>query len=262
MKKVLVIAASDPCGGAGVEADVKVLTAHHVNALTAISALTFQDSEKVHGVKAVHPDDFRRVLEVVRDDRKLDGVKIGALAGAEHVQAVVDFIQALHPRPFVVLDPVLIATSGAALLAEEALPVLRDSLLPLADVITPNLAEARALSGVEIKDQEKMKDACLRLVSHGASASLITGGHLKGDSFDLLFHEGEFIRFPNRLIDREFHGTGCALASAIASRLAQGFELVESIRLARAFLELAMAGAVPGKGSSWLLDLTVTPKDK
>ncbi len=259
MKNVLVIAASDPSGGAGIEADIKVLTAHHVNAVTAMTALTLQDSAIVHAVLNIHHGEFSRILDIIRADRKLDGIKTGALATAEHVKAVIKFIEVLDPRPIVVIDPVLVSTSGARLLDSEAVSIFRDSLVPLATLVTPNLAEAQALTGMEMKDIDSLKKAARMLVSAGADACLIKGGHMRGDSFDLLFYKGEFTSYTNRLYEREFHGTGCALASALVARLVQGFGIKESVMLSRSYLALAMSRAFPGKGDSWLLDLTVRP---
>ncbi len=259
MKNVLVVAASDPSGGAGIEADIKALTAHRVNALTAMTAITHQDSEKVHDVKAVGPEDFARILEIILHDRKIDGIKTGALATSEHVKALTRFLKELGPLPVVVLDPVMVSSSGARLLDSEAVHVLRESLLPLATLVTPNVPEAEVLTGISIEDIQTVEAAARKLMSLGPRACLIKGGHMKGESFDVCFNGAEFTYFDNQLLDREFHGTGCALASALTARLVQGFSINEAVLLARSYLQLAIKEASPGKGRSWLPDLTVNP---
>jgi len=261
MKNVLLIAASDPGGGAGIEADIKTLTAHRVNALTAMTAITHQDSAKVHDVKRTAPEDFARVLDILLHDRKIDGIKTGALVTSEHVNALAGFLKSLGPLPILVVDPVMVSTSGARLLDSEAVHVFCESLLPFATLITPNIPEAEFLTGTSVNDRQTVEAAARKLISMGARACLIKGGHMKGESFDVCFDGAEFTYFANTLVDREFHGTGCALASALTARLVEGAGLGEAVRLARSYLHLAMEEASPGKGRSWLPDLTVKPPD-
>jgi len=250
---VLAIAASDPSGGAGIEADLKVLSAHRVFGLTALTALTVQDSA---GVRSVHPTDpavFRRVLSALSDDQPLAAVKMGALATRDHLEAAREFIESLPRGTPVVLDPVLKATSGAELTGKEAAAGIKD-LLPLVTVVTPNMDEAGALTGRKVMGLEDMKRSAEELCLSGARAALVKGGHLKSGSKDVLFHRGMIKEWDNDRIPHEFHGTGCALSSAIAARMAGGAGAVEAVRKAREYLRLCMSRARPGKGVAYILD--------
>lgn len=250
---VLVIAASDPSGGAGVEADIKVLCAHGVNALTAVTAITVQDSRGVRAVQATPVKVFRRILRGLAEDQAIAGVKIGALITEGHVQAVWDFLAGLSPLTPVVLDPVMKATSGPRLLSARAEKLI-PSLFPFLALVTPNLPEAQVLTKRPVHDLQGMRAAGLRLCELGAAAALCKGGHLETASRDVLCAQGQFTEWPNRRLPRSFHGTGCVLASAIAARLAQGAELVPAITQSRAYLRLCMKSARPGRGHSFLLD--------
>lgn len=253
MIRVLTIAASDPSGGAGIEADLKVFSAHDCFGLTAITALTLQDTGGVHGVEPTPPETFRRTLELLAADRPLAAVKIGALAGADHLQAVADFLGAFVRRPPVVLDPVLISTSGRMLFPPDGLDLLRRLLLPLVTLVTPNLPEAELLTGKPVKAETDMNEAGRSLMALGARAVLVKGGHLPGQPKDLLIHSVGVEVFSGERRPREYHGTGCALSSAVASRLARGAGLIEAVTGARDYLGLCLDGAEPGKGKAWVL---------
>lgn len=252
----LVIAASDPSGGAGIEADLKVLAAHRVNGLTAITAITVQDSR---GLQAVHPVElklFKKILDLHLHDQKIHAVKIGALADSGHIKAVRDFLAKLKPLPPVVLDPVMRASSGKKLLAEKNAAARLKDLIPFCALITPNLGEAGMLAAIKVNDLAAMKEAARRLHELGARAVLVKGGHLRRGSADLLFNGEEFFAWKNRLKPREFHGTGCALASAIAANLARGAPLPEAVERARAYLTRCMKNARKGQARAWLLEMS------
>jgi hydroxymethylpyrimidine/phosphomethylpyrimidine kinase len=256
-KSVLTIAASDPSGGAGIEADLKVFTAHQVFGLTAITAITLQDSGGVRGVTNLDPDDFRRTLEILRNDQPIAAIKIGALATLPHLQAVHDFLANLKPLPPVVFDPVFRATSGAWLCSMDAVKKVPELLFPFLKLITPNLPESGILAGSPVRDRQAMRQAAQAIVARGPQAALVKGGHVPTDSFDVLCYKGEITEWPNDRLPHEFHGTGCVLASAITARLALGLDLVPAIQAARDYLRLAMQRARPGSGDAYLLDFPI-----
>ena len=248
--RVLVIAGSDSGGGAGIQADIKTITMFGAYAATAITALTAQNTL---GVAAVHvaPLDFvARQIEVVMRDIGADVVKTGMLADAATIEAVCDALAQFAPGVPVVVDPVMVATSGARLLADDALSLLMRRLLPIARVITPNLPEAEALAGMPIPDVAAMHRAADALLSLGVPAVLLKGGHLPGTQVvDLLATEDGVEEFAAPRIDsRNTHGTGCTLASGIAASLAQGMTLREAVLRARDYVRAAIASA-PGFGA-------------
>jgi hydroxymethylpyrimidine/phosphomethylpyrimidine kinase len=249
-RPVLVIAGSDPSGGAGVEADIKTITALGAYAMTAITALTVQDTQgisEIHGIPAAF---VGQQLYKLLADIGADAIKIGMLGSAEMVKVVAVGLQEAAAGVPIVLDPVLAATSGTKLLEPEGLDSLKTTLLPMASLITPNLDEAAALTGREVRTLEDMKGAARALVEMGAGAVLVTGGHLEGDTiFDLLLVAGKIKIYEDRRIDsRHTHGTGCTLSSAIAAGLADGKSLEEAVAEARAFVRRAIAAA-PELGS-------------
>jgi len=248
--RVLVIAGSDSGGGAGIQADIKTITMFGAYAATAITALTAQNTL---GVAAVHvaPLDFvARQIEVVMRDIGADVLKTGMLADAATIEAVCDALAQFAPGVPVVVDPVMVATSGARLLADDALSLLMRRLLPIARVITPNLPEAEALAGMPIPDVAAMHRAADSLLSLGVPAVLLKGGHLPGTQVvDLLATEDGVEEFAAPRIDsRNTHGTGCTLASGIAASLAQGMTLREAVLRARDYVRAAIASA-PGFGA-------------
>jgi len=245
--RVLTIAGSDSGGGAGIEADIKTISALGGYACTAITAVTAQNTLGVFGVHAMPADFVALSIATVLADIGVDAVKLGMLANAEIITAVADALPAHVP---VVLDPVMVATSGAVLLPDAAIAALRDRLIPRAAVITPNLPEAAKLTGLTLNSPADYEAAGQALRRLGAMAALIKGGHGEGDMLtDTLVHEGgvERISLP-RIHTRNTHGTGCTLASGIATGLAQGMTLVDAIRRARYFLQNAILNA-PGFGA-------------
>jgi hydroxymethylpyrimidine/phosphomethylpyrimidine kinase len=232
----LTIAGSDSGGGAGIQADLKTVAALGCFGMSAITALTAQNTRGVQGIHGVPPEFVRAQIDSVVGDIGADAVKIGMLATPEVVHAVADAIQA-HGLPHVVLDPVMVATSGDRLIAEATVAVLVERLFPLAELITPNLDEAALLLGRAISPDALAADA-QALLALGAPAALLKGGHLPGDwVVDVLATAGGNERLESpRIATHNGHGTGCTLSSAIAAHLALGHALPEAVRLARAYI--------------------------
>jgi len=252
----LTIAGSDSGGGAGIQADLKAFAVHRVHGLSAIAALTAQHTR---GVTAVHvpPVDFLRAqIDACFEDFDIQVVKLGMLANAEVIACVADALEQYRP-PFIVLDPVMVATSGAKLLADDALDALRQRLLPLATLITPNIPEAELLLGHAITDGAAAERACSELLGLGATAVLLKGGHLyEGhrvvDRFDdgVAQHAYMHARLP---VDA--HGTGCTLASAIAAQLANGLSLANACEAAIDYVARGLQGGyAPGRSDVLVLD--------
>lgn len=239
---VLAIAGSDSGGGAGIQADLKAINAMGGWGATAISCLTAQNLDGVRSVQPTEPGILADQIDAVYDGFDVRAVKTGMLYSAELIEVVVDRL--LHHREVqLVLDPVMVATSGAALLRGDALATLRDKLLPIASLVTPNLHEASILAGQEVTDLESMTDAAAKIHDLGAPWVLIKGGHLEGDAVDVLFDgENSHVLFANRIdATTATHGTGCTLASAIATCLATGMEMTEAVELAKQALTNAIA---------------------
>jgi hydroxymethylpyrimidine/phosphomethylpyrimidine kinase len=247
--RVLVIAGSDSGGGAGIQADIKTITALGAFATTAITALTAQNTLGVHGVMGVPPDFIRQQIEVVLSDIGADVIKIGMLGDAATIGTVCDALTDLAPDVPVVLDPVMVAKGGHALLAAEAVDSLRRRLLPLAAIITPNLPEAETLTGRTIAGEADMRAAASALLAMGVPAALVKGGHLASETVvDLLATEAGIEAFAApRIPTRHTHGTGCTTASALAAGLAQGLSLRDSVNRARLYVRAAIETA-PGLG--------------
>jgi hydroxymethylpyrimidine/phosphomethylpyrimidine kinase len=244
--RVLTIAGSDSGGGAGIEADIKTISALGGYACTSITAVTAQNTLGVFGVQVMPAGFVRLSIQTVLDDIGVDAIKLGMLANAEIINAVATVLPRDVP---VVLDPVMVATSGAVLLPENAIAALRTQLIPRASIITPNLPEAAALTGLPLQTCEDFVNAGRALLALGAAAALIKGGHTDGDKLtDTLVHAGgvEAITLP-RIPTRNTHGTGCTLASAIATGLAQKMTLIDSVNRARHYLQNAILHA-PGFG--------------
>ena len=247
--RVLIVAGSDSGGGAGIQADIKAVTAMNGFAATAITALTAQNTEGVHGVIGIEPAFIAQQIEVVLTDIGADALKTGMLHSAAVIEVVAAGIARHAAGIPLVVDPVMVAKGGHRLLLSEAEAALRDTLLPMAALITPNLPEAEVLVGFPVRVEADMKRAAERLAMLGAGAVLMKGGHLEGDRVvDLLFHEGRFDRFEDaRIPSRSTHGTGCTLASAIAAGLAQKMTLRDAVARARDYVRRAIETA-PGFG--------------
>lgn len=247
--RVLIVAGSDSGGGAGIQADIKAVTAMNAFAATAITALTAQNTEGVHGVLTVEPAFIAQQIEVVLSDIGADALKTGMLHSAEVIGVVAAALRRHAPGVPLVVDPVMVAKGGHRLLLSEAETALRDTLLPMAALITPNLPEAEVLAGFPVRVEAEMRRAAEKLASLGAAAVLMKGGHLEGERVvDLLYHEGRFDRFEDaRIRSRSTHGTGCTLASAIAAGLAQKMSLLDAVARARDYVRRAIETA-PGFG--------------
>jgi hydroxymethylpyrimidine/phosphomethylpyrimidine kinase len=248
MRTALTIAGSDSSGGAGIQADLKTFAAHGVYGMSAITAITAQNTQGVTDVVVLTPEIVRAQIAAVAVDIPPDATKVGMLANAAIVDAVADAIHE-HRLLLVVLDTVMIAKSQARLLDQRAIAALRDRLLPLAAVITPNVPEAEALTGLKIETVDDLQVAAKRLVDLGARAVLVKGGHLAGPAVvDVLWDGSRLTEFSaDRVETRHTHGTGCTLSSAIAARLALGDSLVDACRAAKAYVTRAIAQA-PGLG--------------
>ncbi len=242
--RVLIVAGSDSGGGAGIQADIKTVTALGGYAATAVTALTAQNTTGVYGVVGVEPAFIQQQMRVVIEDIGVDAIKTGMLHSAPVIEAVAEILAELDAALPVVVDPVMVAQSGASLLESDAVSALKDRLLPRARVLTPNLPEAEALLGSAIPEsRDDMRAAALALAELGPGAVLLKGGHMSGDSLrDVLARRGEVLEvFEEPRIDTvHTHGTGCTLASAIATGLAQGLEVTVSVRRARRYLRLAI----------------------
>jgi len=241
MKFALSIAASDPSGGAGIEADLKVFAGLRVFGLTAITALTVQGPKGVEKLIPTPPKEFARILKILKNDLKISAVKIGALVSAQHLNAVKFFLKEIKAHS--VLDPILNSATGFPLLEEKAQSQLI-SLFSLVSLITPNLPEAEALSGIKLKASSDLIKIAERLAEKGAKAILIKGGHFKKAPEDFFWQGGNFYQFKKKRIKARFHGTGCALSSAIAGYLALGYNLKDAVAKAESYLEQALLNSV------------------
>ncbi|CAH2604651.1 Phosphomethylpyrimidine kinase [Rhodovastum atsumiense] len=260
--RVLVIAGSDSGGGAGIQADIKTITALGGFAMTAITALTAQDTRGVHDIHPVPPAFVQAQMRCVLGDLGADAIKTGMLGDAAVVDAICEVLAEQAGEPALVVDPVLVAKGGARLTADAALQRIRDFLLPRAALITPNLPEAEVLTGLSIADEADMQRAAAALLALGVPAVLLKGGHLDGDRpevVDLLATRDGVTAFRSpRIATRHTHGTGCTLASAVAAGLAQGMQMVDAVRRARAYVQAAIAAAPGLGGGHGPLDHSVT----
>ncbi len=254
---VLTIAGSDSGGGAGIQADLKTFAAHGVHGLSAMAALTAQHSR---GVIAVHVPDIgflRAQIDACFDDFRIGAVKIGMLASAEVIECVAEALKT-HRPPYVVLDPVMVATSGAKLLEDDALHALRTRLLPLASIVTPNIPEAELLLNHAIAGAAAAESALAEFIDDlGARAVLLKGGHLPGDGPMIdRYRDGESVaRYAHDRLDLQAHGTGCTLASAIAANLCLGLPMRDACEVATHYVHRALRlGYQPGRGELVVLD--------
>ena len=243
MYTALTIAGSDSSGGAGIQADIKTMTANHVYAMSAITALTAQNTTGVTDIMEVTPKFLAEQLDSIFTDIYPDAIKTGMVASGELIGTIAQKLTEYHAKNIVV-DPVMVATSGARLISEDAISTLKSKLLPLATVITPNIPEAEVLSEMQIKTDADMEKA--------AEIILLKGGHQLNDANDLLYQKGkEPVWFEGKRIDNpNTHGTGCTLSSAIASNLAKGRDLETSVKYAKNYISGALAAMLDlGKGS-------------
>ena len=254
MKTCLTIAGSDSSGGAGIQADLKTMTVNGVYAMSVITALTAQNTQGVTGILDVSPEFITEQMDAVFTDIYPDAIKIGMVSSPEIVEAIAASLEKYQAKN-IVLDPVMVATSGAKLLKEEAMDSLINRLIPLADVITPNIPEGEILAGMEITNEDQMIKAAEKIGKKYDCAVLLKGGHRVNDANDLLYRDGEFKWFRSERIDNpNTHGTGCTLSSAIGANLAKGYDIDQAIEMAKDYLTGALrAGLDLGKGSGPLM---------
>ena len=248
MKTALTIAGSDPTGGAGFQADLRTFKSMGIHGLSVPSVLTAQNTEGVHHVHGLPADFVESQLDIVLQDILPDAVKTGMLYSSDIVGIVAEKIRQYSLKNLVI-DPVIISSTGVRLLEEKGLEVMKKELLPKAMVITPNIHEASALSGIEIKAESSMKSAAVKLMEYGPKAVIITGGHLEGKAEDLLFDGDEFFSLKNEMLKGKFHGTGCVFSSVITACLAMDLGVKEAFVRAKDFVRDAMMNAfAAGKG--------------
>lgn len=250
MRTALSIAGSDSSGGAGIQADLKTMTMNGVYAMSVITALTAQNTTGVRAILESTPEFLKQQIDAVFEDIFPDAVKIGMVSSAELIQVIAERLRYYEAKNIVV-DPVMVATSGSKLLKTDAVSTLIRELLPLATLVTPNIPEAEILSGMPVSDKENMIEAAEHISKTYGCAVLLKGGHSINDANDLLYANGEYRWFEGRRIDNpNTHGTGCTLSSAIASNLAKGYDLATSVQRAKEYISGALAAMLNlGKGS-------------
>jgi len=250
MKTALTIAGSDSSGGAGIQADIKTMTANGVYAMSAITALTAQNTTGVFGIMEVTPEFLANQLDCIFTDIRPDAVKTGMVSSSALIEVIAQKLTQ-YKAENLVIDPVMVATSGAKLISDEAIETLKGKLLGLATLITPNIPEAQVLSGMDIRTAEDMERAAKAIYEAYGCAVLCKGGHQLNDANDLLYSkEGARWYQGRRIANPNTHGTGCTLSSAIASNLAKGCSLDEAVERAKAYISGALAAMLDlGKGS-------------
>lgn len=249
MKNLLTIAGSDCSGGAGIQADLKTFAAHGTYGMSVIVSVVAENTSRVISIQDIDADIIQDQLDAVFEDIKVDGVKVGMLSNTSAIKAVAEkFKQYCPPKP--VIDPVMVAKGGCALMRADALDALIHEIIPLAFVLTPNIPEAEVITGMKINGIDEMKKAAAAIYKMGAKNVLIKGGHLSGDAEDILFDGKNFFSYLNaRIQTKNTHGTGCTLSSAIAANLAKGMQITEAVRAAKAYITMAIEHALPiGKG--------------
>ena len=250
MKTALTIAGSDSSGGAGIQADLKTMIANGVYAMTAITALTAQNTTGVQGIFEVTPEFLEQQIDSVFTDIRPDAVKIGMVSSVGLIESIAKKLKQYEAENIVV-DPVMVATSGSRLISEDAIGALKELLLPMATVLTPNIPETEVLSGMEVKTANDMIAAAKYISETYHCAVLCKGGHQLNDANDLLYRNGDYKWFNGKRIDNpNTHGTGCTLSSAIASNLAKGYDLDTAVERAKTYISGALAAMLDlGQGS-------------
>ena len=255
MKHCLTIAGSDSCGGAGIQADLKAFSANYVYGMSVITAVTAHNTQGVFSVQDIDDEIIKNQIDAIFTDIRVDGVKIGMVSKIETINAIAEELRQYKPTNLII-DPVMISKSGFSLLKPESKKTLIKNLLPLADLITPNIPEAEEIlkeigsSIINIKTKEDMCDACKELIKLGCKNVLLKGGHLDGEAIDVLFNGEEFHYFTSERIDtKNTHGTGCTLSSTITANLARGLSMEEAISEAKRYITVAIKHSLDiGKG--------------
>lgn len=250
MRTALSIAGSDSSGGAGIQADIKTMTANGVYAMTAITALTAQNTTGVTGIMEVTPEFLVQQLDSIFTDIRPDAVKIGMVSSSALIQVIAEKLKE-YKAENIVVDPVMVATSGSKLISDDAIETLKTCLMPLSSILTPNIPEAEVLAEMKVETEEKMILAAKKISETFHCAVLCKGGHQLNDANDLLYRDGEYKWFYGKRIQNpNTHGTGCTLSSAIASNLAKGYSMDESVKRAKDYISEALEAMLDlGKGS-------------
>ena len=254
IKKILSCAGSDSCGGAGIQADIKTISALGHFAMTAVTALTAQNTAKVSLAQSVSPEMMKAQLDMVFTDIFPDAVKIGMLMNGENAAIIADRLE-FYRAENIVCDTVIMSTSGRQLLDDDGIEVFIKKLLPLAEMITPNIPEAERLCGMKIRTPEDMEKAARSLSDNTKGGVLIKGGHLEGNALDILLYKGKFYHLESPRIDNpNTHGTGCTLSSAIACGLAEGRSVPEAVESAKKYITKVISAGLDigmGNGPMW-----------
>lgn len=254
MHTVLSIAGSDSSGGAGIQADLKTITCLGEYGMTVITAITAQNTMGVTGIENISPQMVGEQIDAVFQDIYPDAVKLGMISRPEIMEVICEKLREYQAQNIVV-DPVMVATSGNSLMEDDTVITLKEKLLPLADIITPNLSEAQVLSGLAIKNREEMIEAAKVISDYYKGAILIKGGHLTEEAADLLYVDGKMNWFTGKRFENiNTHGTGCTLSSAIATYLAKGFSITDSVGYAKRYVADAIAANLnlgKGRGPLW-----------
>ena len=250
MKTALSIAGSDSCGGAGIQADIKTMTLNGVYAMSAVTALTAQNTTGVSAILEADADFLEKEINAVFEDIFPDAVKIGMVSSSALIEVIAQRLK-FYQAENIVVDPVMAATSGARLINDSAINTLKEKLLPIADVITPNIPETEVLSGMKISDKDDMEKAAVSIGEKFKCAVLVKGGHSINGADDILYSNGKITYFKGKRIDNpNTHGTGCTLSSAIAANLAKGYSLEKSVERAKEYISGALGAMLDlGRGS-------------
>ncbi len=252
MNTALTIAGSDPSGGAGIQADLKVFQRFGVYGLSALSAATAQNTCGVSAIERIEARFLYEQLKTLLSDLRPDALKTGMLLSAEAVRSVAGIMTSYNLANLVV-DPVILSSTGRSLLEKKAAEVMREELFPLAKAITPNIVEASTLTGIAVSDEGSMEEAAIALKRFGPEFVVITGGHLADETLEIIYDGNTFHRFRGRKIAGEFHGTGCAFSAAITALLAKGTSVIDAVREAKTFVANAIESSFAlGKGMKLL----------
>lgn len=249
VKNLLTIAGSDCSGGAGIQADLKTFAAHGAYGMSVITSVVAENTQRVISIRDLDPKLIRDQLDAIFEDIPVDGVKVGMLSTTTAMRVVADALERYKP-PKPVIDPVMMAKDGAALMRPDALAALTAEIIPKAYVLTPNIPEAEVIAGTKIQSIDDMRKAAKAIFNVGARNVLVKGGHLPGGAEDILFNGSQFYIFKNERINtKNTHGTGCTFSSAIAANLASGMAITDAVAKAKEYITLAIRHALPiGKG--------------
>lgn len=250
MKKVLSIAGSDCSGGAGIQADLKTFSAHGVFGMSVIVSVVAENTSRVIAIEDVSPEMIGRQMDAVFEDIEVDAVKIGMLSTSGCMMAVAEKIRKYRPL-HVVVDPVMYAKNGCPLMEQTAVDALIETIVPLADILTPNIPEAEQIAGMRIMSVREMEDTACKIQAMGCEAVVVKGGHASGSALDVLYDGNNIYHFDApRIMTPNTHGTGCTFSSAIASQLAKGLLVKDAVKLAKDYVSMAIAHSLPiGKGN-------------